>query len=421
MASATALYVSKLKPRAKAYKETVTTGLMVRVAPSGTKSWIVQYCLNGKQHDYPLPELCGTKTDGGHLSLADAKDRSATIRALARKGIDPRLSQQDTAKGAEQLDVSALYEAWFPSLSRRDGGKELARSFNRDILPALGKRKLSSLIEGDITDLLRPMAAAGSNRNAVVTLSNLKQMFKWGEGRRPYKVALDNPTTSLTPDQITTQGYEPVERQRTLSQQEIVQAHRGMKAALLEPAIELAFWITLSACTRIGETVKTQWAHLDLAQGIWNIPKENSKNGKAHTVYLSGFAIRQFKRLHDYSRDSAFCFPNKQGTAHISPKAPNDHIHRRQVAPTLKNPIAGTLALSGGNFTCHDLRRTGATLLQTLGVPRHIIEHILNHAESDKLVRIYQTHNYATEQREAWAKLGNLLDQLTMPPKTGQI
>jgi integrase len=309
--------------------------------------------------------------------------------------------------------VSALYEAWLPSLSRKDGGKELARSFARDVLPTLGKRKLSSLVEGDITDLLRPMAAAGSNRTAAVTLSNLKQMFKWGEGRRPYKLVLDNPVTSLTPDQITAQGYEPVERQRTLSQQEIVEAHKGMKAAQLEPAIELAFWITLSSCTRIGETVKTKWEHLDLAQGVWDIPRENSKNGKAHTVYLSDYTTRQFEQLHNFSGDSAYCFPNKKGTSHISPKAPNDHIHRRQVASNPKNPIAGTLALSGGNFTCHDLRRTGATLLQTLDVPRHIIEHILNHAESDKLVRIYQTHDYADEQREAWARLGNLLEQLT--------
>jgi integrase len=413
MASITALYVTKLKPREKAYKETVTTGLMVRVAPSGVKSWIVQYCLNGKQRDYALPELCGPKTDDGHLSLADAKDRAVAIRTLARKGVDPRLSQPDTAKEAEQLDVSALYQAWFPSLSRKDGGKELSRSFARDILPALGKRKLSSLVEGDITDLLRPMAAAGSNRTAAVTLSNLKQIFKWGEGRRPYKLVLDNPVASLSPDQITAQGYEPVERKRTLSQQEITEAHNGMKAALLEPAIEFAFWITLSSCTRIGETVKTKWADLNLTQGIWNIPKENSKNGKAHTVYLSDFTTRQFRSLQGYSGDSAYCFPNKKGTSHISPKAPNDHLHRRQVAPTPKNPIAGTLALSGGNFTCHDLRRTGATLLQTLDVPRHIIEHILNHAESDKLVRIYQTHDYATEQREAWSKLGQLLERLT--------
>ncbi|WP_430961757.1 tyrosine-type recombinase/integrase, partial [Pseudomonas aeruginosa] len=52
-------------------------------------------------------------------------------------------------------------------------------------------------------------------------------------------------------------------------------------------------WIALSTCCRIGELMNARWENIDLKTGIWLIPSEDSKNGKAHTVTLSAFAIEQ--------------------------------------------------------------------------------------------------------------------------------
>jgi len=86
---------------------------------------------------------------------------------------------------------------------------------------------------------------------------------------------------------------------------------------------------------------------------------------------------------------------------------------QRESAP-MKNrtPLIDTLKLLGGKWTPHDLRRTGATMMGTLGVQSEVIERCLNHKEQNTLKRIYQRHDYRAEMRAAWLLLGDRLDLL---------
>ncbi len=68
--------------------------------------------------------------------------------------------------------------------------------------------------------------------------------------------------------------------------------------------------------------------------------------------------------------------------------------------------------LAGGNWTPHDLRRTGATMMGELGVIGEVIERCINHVEQNKLRRIYQRHDLRAEQQQAWHLLGNRLSLL---------
>lgn len=64
-----------------------------------------------------------------------------------------------------------------------------------------------------------------------------------------------------------------------------------------------------------------------------------------------------------------------------------------------------------GEWTPHDLRRTAATMMQALGVLPDIIDRCQNHVLAGSHVRRhYMHHDYATEKREAWNKLGERLD-----------
>jgi integrase len=68
-----------------------------------------------------------------------------------------------------------------------------------------------------------------------------------------------------------------------------------------------------------------------------------------------------------------------------------------------------SLALAGGQWRPHDLRRTGATLMAELGVLPDVIERCLNHTEQTKVKRIYQRPQYEAPMREAWQRLGDRL------------
>jgi integrase len=58
------------------------------------------------------------------------------------------------------------------------------------------------------------------------------------------------------------------------------------------------------------------------------------------------------------------------------------------------------------NFRAHDLRRTAASLMTGMGIPRLTVQKILNHVEPG-VTAVYDRHSYDREKREAleaWSK-----------------
>ncbi|MES2934834.1 MAG: tyrosine-type recombinase/integrase [Pseudomonadota bacterium] len=443
MAKMTVSEITALETKERPYKKAVDTGLLIRVATSGVKSWIVTYVIDGIQRDYPLAKPWGKKSDDGHLSLADARTESEKIRALARTGIDYQIklenerlaeikrvadeaaaaiakTQAETLRQkqieAENLTVQNLFDAWVPDTDRKDKGAEIRRLFQRDVLPIVGGKALKSLTEKDFRAILNTVVERGSNRMAVMLLSDLKQMFRWAEKRRPWKSLIeDNPVELLEAQKITADDYEGNERTRTLSASEIKELADKMPKAGLLIRTEIAMWIMLSCCCRIGEIIKARWEHVDFEARIWTIPKENAKNKNEHKVFLSDFALIYFHRLRELSGASAWCYPDAKDETHVCLKSTTKQIRDRQLTAQGRAPMsnrskrADALILSGGDWVPHDLRRTGATMLQPLGVTPEVIERVLNHVEPDKLKRTYQTYDYADEKREAWRLLGDRL------------
>ncbi len=165
---------------------------------------------------------------------------------------------------------------------------------------------------------------------------------------------------------------------------------------------------------RIGELSKAKLSDIDYELNTWTIPKENSKNGKAHTIYLSDFALKQFKVLTNVASHDVWLFPNRDGSSHVCEKSITKQIGGRQTETILSNRSKDSqaLVLAGGKWTPHDLRRTGATIMGDLGVAPDVIEKCLNHTEENKVKRIYQRQKLEVEQANAWEVLGDRLDLL---------
>lgn len=104
------------------------------------------------------------------------------------------------------------------------------------------------------------------------------------------------------------------------------------------------------------------------------------------------------KRLLDDARElagkSAFLFPSPIGTRPIAAGALNNAVHRT------REERFGISA-----FTPHDLRRTAATQMASIGIPRLTIGKVLNHVE-EGVTSVYDRYAYDAEKRqalEAWA------------------
>jgi integrase len=238
----------------------------------------------------------------------------------------------------------------------------------------------------------------------------MRQMFRFAVDR---DIIEFDPTVSLSIAKTTT---KPTERDRVLSDDEIRLLKIKMPEAGFMPSTECAIWIMLSTCCRVGELSKAQWKHIDFQNKTFVIPSENSKNGKAHTIFLSDFALQQFELLAKTRQSDEWLFLNRTKTSHVCDKSLSKQIDGRQNSVIHSNRSSNNAALTlpNGKWTPHDLRRTGATIMGNLGVQSDVIEKCLNHSQENKLKRVYQHQKLEAEQAQAWKLLGDKLSILTV-------
>jgi integrase len=316
------------------------------------------------------------------------------------------------AEQATRRTVKDALQQWYELAlsSRRDKGAETIRAFAKDVIPTIGDIALPDVTKTMIINLLDDIVRRGARRMANRNVADLKQFFEYCINK---EWILLNPISKLTKTKV---GGKESERDRVLSENEIKELAAKLPTANLQRSTERALWIMLSTCCRVGELSKARWEHIDLNQGWWRIPSNNAKNAREHTIYLSTFALSQFKELHSINGGSEWCYPAEHRDGHVCLKSITKQVHDRQRATALRNrtKATGTLLLSGGEWTVHDLRRTGATLMGELGVIPEVIERCLNHLEQNRMKRTYQRHELRNEKREAWQQLGERLSLLTV-------
>ena len=61
------------------------------------------------------------------------------------------------------------------------------------------------------------------------------------------------------------------------------------------------------------------------------------------------------------------------------------------------------------HFTPHDLRRTAASLMTSLGISRLVVSKLLNHVENS-VTAIYDRHSYDKEKKRAMETWGTKLN-----------
>lgn len=109
---------------------------------------------------------------------------------------------------------------------------------------------------------------------------------------------------------------------------------------------------------------------------------------------LSPLALELLQEARVFPGDSPWNFPSPRGDKHITPEAV-DHALRRP----------GLEAL-GFTFVPHDLRRTAASHMTSMGIPRLVVSKILNHVGRG-VTAVYDRHSYDREKRQAletWAR-----------------
>jgi integrase len=93
----------------------------------------------------------------------------------------------------------------------------------------------------------------------------------------------------------------------------------------------------------------------------------DTKNRQDHTLPLSDYLFDMLQARYA-NRVNAYVFPAASGDSHMR---------------TSHTAISKVIAASGVSFTPHDLRRTFATVADSLDIPGYAVKALLNHKTSD--------------------------------------
>lgn len=362
------------------------------------------------------------------LTLKALRDQRDSMKGQIKNGIDPladkeaerlkRKANQIEAKQTQvnrlqelaakdaRMSVKGLFALWQRTdlRKRQDLGSEALRAFERDVFPVIGDVAAADVSKAHIQHIIDTMLARDVKRMTERVFSDLRQLFGFAIDR-DYIGA--DPTARIKKHKIG----GSVERDRVLSEAELIDLLGKLPASGLVESSQCALLIQLATITRIGEVLGAKWQDIDFERRTWTLP--DTKNGKALTVHLNDMALRQFEALSQHTGLTVWVFPASLLNGPVCPKTVTKQVADRQRGEG--EPMSGrtkqtnSLVLAGGKWTPHDLRRTGATFMAELGVLPDVIERCLNHTEQTKVKRIYQRAQYEAPMREAWQRLGDRL------------
>ncbi len=399
------------KPTAKEYLLSDGSGLHLRVRPNGAKDWLFVYTFSEKRRKMGLGSL-------GAVSLATVRQEANKIRAAVATGIDPQLQrrqleEEQNALRAEleaartRMTIIELFERWERAelVERKDKGAEVRRMFAKDVFPDIGDMAAEDVRKGHVMAIIDTVKQRGVSRMARVIFSLVRQMMLFAVDR---ELIESDPTSAIRKSKAV---GKDAERDRVLSEDEIQLLCDKLAESGLTDHVKAAIWIMLSTCCRVGELSKAKWKDVDLEQRRWRIPPEVAKNESEHIIALSDFAASQFQILKQYQTSMTWVYPSRNGDKHLDEKTITKQIRDRQRTERLKGRAKPSciLLLPGGQWTSHDLRRSGATLMGELGVAGDVIERCLNHVEQNKIKRTYQRQRIEQAKADAWQLLGERL------------
>lgn len=253
------------------------------------------------------------------------------------------------------------------------------RNLRVDLLPAWKNRPAESIRRRDVAELLDGIVERGAPILANRVKALTSKIFNVGIGRG---LVENNPATGVA------MPAKERQRGRVLSEEEIRSLWRALDAEGL--VMGASFKLRLLTAQRGDEVLRMKWA--DIADGWWTIPGEVAKNGLTHRVPLSAQSTTLLDQVHAITGSSVWVFasPRKSSAPIVAIQKAAERIAKR----------------SGVEFVPHDLRRTAASFMTSMGISRLVVSKILNHVESG-ITAVYDRHSYDAEKPQAldaWAR-----------------
>lgn len=396
--------VRALKPGAKTQKVFDGGGLYLFITPAGGKLWRWAYRYQGKPR---------TMAFGAYpaVSLADARDKHTSGRALLSKGIDPmaqRKAKKIAAFSASDNTfgkVALAWHGWWKSDKNPDYAADVKLRMERDLFPFVGHLPMDTIEAPMIRAAIKKIEERGAREIASRCLGDVKQVFRYAivHGRATRNSMSDvKPLDLLKP--------RPVVHHARIDAEELPILLRKMENYEGTPVTRLALKLMALTFVRTSELIEARWNEFDFKAERWTIPAERMKQVRRgsgvkttpHVVPLARQTVDALESLYEITGSKAgYLFP-----------------HQWSKTQTMsRNTILEALYRMGykSAMTGHGFKGVAATVLYEKRAEHGFIEdHIelqLAHIKGDDVRAAYDYSKHLAERTKMMQWWADYLDE----------
>lgn len=366
--------ILKAKPREKDFTLHDGDGLFLLVKTSGKKLWRFRY-------QRPNSASRTNLSLGAYpaLTLAAARQIRDQHLSLLVQGIDPQ-QQQEIVSEQRQIEQDSVFSKvaanWFQLKSKSvtpDYAKDIWRSLDKDVFPAIGEIPVQEIKARTIIEALEPIKARGALETVRRLVQRINEIMIY---------AVNTGLLDANPASGVGMAFERPKKQNmpTLRPEELPMLMRSLVMSNLSVPTRCLIEWQLLTLVRPSEASGARWSEIDLVTKLWTIPAERMKAKKEHMVPLSSQAIDILGVMKPISFHREYIFPSRN-----DPKLPMNS----QTANAALKRIG-----YGGKLVAHGLRAIASTAMNEAGFNSDVVEAALAHADKNEVRRAYNRSTY---------------------------
>jgi integrase len=334
------------------YRDDEIRGFGVKVFASGVKTFFLEKRIHGKVRRMTLGRH-------GELTAEQARKEAVKLAGRIATGGDPVAD-----KARKKLESKSLREAFETYLERRTLKPQTVFDIRRcmnEVYPDWLDKPMAGITPDRVVKRHREYGQAHSEARSNLAMRYLRAIFNFAAAE--YTTADGKPVIEGNPvaKLSQTKSWHRVERRRT-----VIKPHElgaWVRAVLNLPSTPMRdyFLLVLLTGLRRQEALNLTWSAIDFAGRTLTV--FDPKNRRDHTLPLSDYLLDLLVRRRAEAVGDGV-FTDRQGRRLSNFRYAQAVIEKE----------------SGVSFCIHDLRRTFATIAESLDIPGYALKRLLNHA-----------------------------------------
>ena len=381
------------KGQRETYHDTKTPGLQLRVSGTGVKT----FCVRRRNATGTVERV----TLGSYPAMTpeQARKKAMEVNVTISNGESPTAE-----KKRAKLESKTLQQAFEDYLSRRTLKPQTVFDINRcmkEIYPDWLDKPMTKITGDMVVQRHQRYGAERSEARANLGMRYLRAVFNFAMAE--YQDAEGEPIIKTNPAKklSATKSWHRVDRRQTVIKPHELGAWVNAVLGLPSENIRDYFMTVLLTGMRREEALKLVWADVDMTGKTFTI--RDPKNHQDHTLPMSDYLYELLARRKAASI-AEHVFADSQG---------------RKIS-NFRYAQASVEKVSGVSFCIHDLRRTFATIAESLDIPAYALKRLLNHANGADVTAGYIVAN-VERLREPMQKITDYILKMAGLKQTAEV